>query len=120
MAHILVVDDSQYSRALIRHALEQDGHTVVEAQDGLRALELSSAQTFDLITLDLLMPGMQGLELLGHLRRRQPQARFVVLTADIQNATRDELLAAGAHAFLQKPLQAAELRRTVTALLHDE
>lgn len=103
MAHILIVDDSMFSRHSLRRILEDAGHQVSEADSGLKAIEMVGQDPPDLVTLDLLMPGMRGEELLGHLKGMLPGARFVVISADVQESTQETLLAAGAHAFIPKP-----------------
>lgn len=117
MAHILVVDDSGFSRSLIRHVLEHGGHTVVEAAGGLEALEKAAAETFDVITIDLLMPGMRGKELVERLLQQAPNARLLVLSADVQDTTRQEMLSLGVHAFLNKPIKAEALLQAVEQVL---
>ncbi len=117
MPHILIVDDSSFARANLRRPLEEAGFTTSEAASGQAALELAPAAHPDVITLDLLMPGLSGLETLVGLKPLCPAARYVIISADIQNATRQEMISAGAHAFLNKPVARAELVDTIRALL---
>ncbi len=81
MAQILVVDGSRFIRAMIRRALEESGHTVTEASSGQEALEIIRSKSFDVITIDLLMPQMRGQELIAHLRRQAPASRVIMITA---------------------------------------
>jgi two-component system chemotaxis response regulator CheY len=117
MAHILIIDDSAFARSLLKNNLVAAGHTVTEASSGLEALELVRTLQPEIITIDLLMPGMEGLELLGHLRRVNPKFRIIVISADIQTTTREELLSAGADAFLNKPVDTPALLQTIERLL---
>ncbi len=84
MAHILIVDDQQHVRFLVKRVLEAHQHTVTEASDGLEALDfLDNMQSSpcDLILLDLLMPKLNGYEFLARLGVRQGHPPVVVVTA---------------------------------------
>ena len=84
MAHILIVDDQQHVRFLVKRVLETQGHTVTEACDDVEALQILDripASAFDLILLDLLMPKLDGYEFLGRLLLRGLQPRVVIVTA---------------------------------------
>ena len=116
MPHILIVDDSTLARANLRRSLEEAGYTTIEASSGQKAVEIAQTQKPDLVTLDLLMPGMSGLETLIQLIPLCPGTRYVVVSAYIQAATRTELIEAGADAFLNKPVAKVELLETVASL----
>ena len=66
--HILVVDDDELARMEISRCVEQQGHTVSLAKDGAQALDMLRSQTFDLVLLDLLMPGVDGFEVLRQMK----------------------------------------------------
>jgi two-component system, chemotaxis family, chemotaxis protein CheY len=100
---VLLVDDSGLARRSTRRVLEQAGYTVVEAEDGLAALERFALEKPDLVLLDLVMKGMYGLEVLSKLRELDPTARVVVMSADIQTSSRDMVQLAGAAGFITKP-----------------
>lgn len=117
MAKILIIDDSAYARHILRNTLEKGGHDVVEASNGSEALQKIPLENPDLVTLDLLMPGMQGQELLKHIKASHPHLKVIVVTADIQEDTRRELLEAGAADFLNKPVSGEALIAAVTRLL---
>jgi two-component system response regulator CpxR len=70
----------------------------------------------DLITLDLLMPGIGGLEFLKRIRRRKHHARIVVVTANVQPTIRQRCIKAGAHAFVEKPISLAKLRDALSRI----
>lgn len=82
-----------------------EGHELVEASSGAQALGLMEAGRYDLVLLDLLMPGMSGIEVLAELRSRGDATPVVVLTADIQNSTRERVQALGAAAMINKPIR---------------
>ena len=113
MAKILIVDDSALSRRMLRAILEEDGHQVVEAQDGLKALEQYSLEQPDLVTLDMTMTGMHGLEVLDEIRKLDADARILAATADIQKSTRELVLEKGGKGFVSKPFDAGDVLTTV-------
>jgi two-component system, chemotaxis family, chemotaxis protein CheY len=100
---VLLVDDSGLARRSTRRILEGAGYEVVEAEDGMAAIERYFVEKPDVVMLDLVMKGMYGLEVLSKLREMDPDARVVVLSADIQTSSRDLVQAAGAAGFLSKP-----------------
>jgi two-component system, chemotaxis family, chemotaxis protein CheY len=108
-ARVLVVDDSGLARRYSRRILEAAGYEVVEAEDGMRALERYFVERPDVVLLDLVMKGMYGLDVLSKLREIDSSARVIVVTADIQTSSRDLVSEAGAVGFVTKPVIADEL-----------
>jgi two-component system chemotaxis response regulator CheY len=106
---VLVVDDSGLARRNTRRALEAAGYTVVEAEDGLAALERYFVDKPDVVLLDLVMKGMYGLEVLAKLREMDRDARVIVISADIQTSSRDLVTAGGAAGFLNKPARPEDM-----------
>jgi two-component system, chemotaxis family, chemotaxis protein CheY len=108
-ARVLIVDDSGLARRLTRQFVEELGHSVEEATDGPQALERYVLNRHDIVILDMVMHGMYGLEVLHKLRELNPDVPVIVVTADIQKSTRDEVKASGAAAIIHKPLKRDEL-----------
>jgi two-component system, chemotaxis family, chemotaxis protein CheY len=108
-AKVLVVDDSGLARRGTRRILEGAGYVVIEAEDGISALERYFVEKPDVVMLDLVMRGMYGLDVLTKLREMDPGVRVIVLSADIQTSSRDLVKEAGAAGFLTKPVDAAAL-----------
>jgi DNA-binding response OmpR family regulator len=110
---ILVVDDEQNIRELCNDLLEEEGYKVTLAKDGFDALEKMDAENFELFLVDMIMPGMDGLELLQRIRKRQPLAVVIITTgfSSIEGAVK--AVHAGAFQYLSKPLHADELIETV-------
>jgi len=106
---ILIVDDSALTRRNLRQILESAGCDVLEADDGLAALERYSLDRPQVVFLDLVMRGMYGLEVLQKIRELEPAARIVVVSADIQTSSHDLAAAAGATAFINKPFDRVEI-----------
>jgi len=114
---ILIVDDSALSRRTLRRILESAGYEVVEADDGMTALELYFLEKPSLVLLDLVMKGMYGLDVLVKLREMDPKALVVVASADIQSSTRKLVDEAGALAFINKPFVSEQVIAAVEAAL---
>jgi two-component system, chemotaxis family, chemotaxis protein CheY len=106
---VLLVDDSGLARRSTRRILERAGYQVVEAEDGMAAIEQYFVEKPDVVLLDLVMKGMYGLEVLAKLREMDPDACVVVLSADIQTSSREMVQAAGAAGFLNKPTDAQQM-----------
>lgn len=121
MANILVVDDAPAVTALLRAVLEGAGHTVVEANDGGTGLDLLSTAAVDLIVLDMMMPGIDGIETVKRLRDDGNQVPVIAMSGGT-----DEFPAAfslkmsemyGADRLLFKPFENDELLDVVDQLL---
>ena len=114
---ILIVDDSALSRRTLRRILESADYEVVEADDGMAALEVYFLEKPSLVLLDLVMKGMYGLDVLLKLREMDPNALVVVATADIQSSTRKLVDEAGALGFITKPFITEPVLEAVEAAL---
>jgi len=124
VANILIVDDDPAVQITIRLILERAGHHVTAAGDGHTGLALFEASRFDLLFLDIFMPGMDGLETMRHIRARQPAVPIIVISgrsiAPDPYAEPDFLKMAtklGAVASLQKPFRAETLLAAVDGCL---
>ena len=114
---ILIVDDSGLARRRARAILENDGFEVIEAEDGMSALETYFVQKPDVVLLDLVMKGMYGLEVLARLREMDPNVRVIVVSADIQTSSHELVAEGGAAGFLVKPVDANEILTMVRSAL---
>jgi two-component system chemotaxis response regulator CheY len=114
---ILIVDDSALSRRTLRRILESSGYEVVEANEGMTALEVYFLEKPNLVLLDLVMKGMYGLDVLVKLREMDPNALVVVASADIQSSTRQLVAEAGALSFITKPFVPERVIAAVEAAL---
>lgn len=119
MPTILVVDDEPPILELVRYTLEDEQIRVLEAADGVQALEVAHAARPDLILLDVQMPRLDGLEVCRRLRADTALGgtRIVMLTAAGQDADRARGLAAGADEYLTKPFSPLALFTLVRSLL---
>ena len=116
-AKILLIDDSALARRTTRQILEAAGYAVVEAEDGMSALERYFLEKPDVVLLDLVMKGMMGLDVLDKLHELDPKVRAIVLSADIQDSSREMAAAGGARSFLNKPIDRASLLNAVSGVL---
>lgn len=120
MKKILVADDEKTLRMLIRATLE-DSYQVFEAEDGLSCIDLAESEKPDLIILDMMMPGITGLEACRKIRH-DPAAsgiKILLLTAKSQQRDQEAALSAGADFFLAKPFSPARLLALADDILKD-
>lgn len=117
LANLLVVEDDAAIRRGLVDALKFGGYSVAEAADGRAGLDAALAGTFDLILLDILMPKMDGLEVLAELRRAKPSLPVIFLTARGQEQDRVKGLKLGADDYVVKPFSVGELTARVEAVL---
>ncbi len=114
---ILVVDDEKNIRLTLRESLKAFDAQVDTAVNGEEALDMAAQQAYDLVLLDLKMPGMDGMEVLRRLRELSPGTAVVLLTAHGTVETAVEAMKLGAVDFLQKPFAPKEIRDVVTRVL---
>ncbi len=119
MAKIVVADDDADIRDLVVFKLQQAGHVVVAVGDGAAAVEACRAEQPDLVLLDVMMPGMSGIEACRALRADPASATtpVILLTARAQEADIEEGFKAGADDYVVKPFSPRELASRVTTVL---
>ena len=116
-ARILVVEDDPRIASFLRRGLAAEGYAVEHVADGRAALELAAAGGFDLLVLDRMLPGIEGLELCRQLRDRGCVSRILMLTARDRPQDKVDGLRGGADEYLTKPFAFDELLARVEALL---
>jgi CheY-like chemotaxis protein len=119
---VLVCDNEEALRALVRGALELGEYEIVEAHDGNESVALARSFDPDLIVLDMMMPGRTGLEVLAELRTEDRFAAtpVIMLTARAQAEDRQAAADAGVSRFLPKPFSPLELACVVEELLNED
>lgn len=115
-AHLLVVDDDERIRGLLQKFLMRNGYLVTVARDGAQARRLLAGLEFDMIVLDVMMPGEDGITLTRDLRERLA-VPILLLTARGETANRIEGFEAGADDYLVKPFEPKELLLRINAIL---
>ena len=116
-SRILLVEDAQDVQLIVADLLRGHGHEVVVSSDGGEGLRVAAEQQFDLMILDVMLPGMSGFELCRAVRQRGFDGAILMLTARAQVDDRVEGLATGADDYLIKPFDSRELLARVSALL---
>src|SRR3989442_10152349 len=120
MARIIVIDDQEPIRRIVRRALEQEGHEVLDASEGEMGMQLLERHTAAVVITDIFMPGQDGILTLRQIRKKFPAVKVIVISGGDSTGLLDlphdaELL--GAVKSLQKPFTAAELIQTVRDVL---
>ena len=117
MAHILLIDDDVDLGSMLTEFLAKDGMQLTTAEDGEQGLKVATEGQFDLILLDVMLPKIDGLQLLKKLRERQIQTSVLMLTARGDDVDRVVGLELGADDYLAKPFYPRELLARIKALL---
>ena len=120
MARILLVDDSMYQRLKLRKVLEAAGYEVIEGSDGEEGLYMAASSAPDCIVLDLIMPKVGGVQVLREFHEKHLTLPVIIHTADIQESTKQECLALGAVAFLNKPSREEDLLAAVAQAIQPQ
>lgn len=115
---VMIMEDEEAIRGFIRINLKREGFTVIEAGSGEEALQIALQEDeIDIAILDIMLPGIDGLEVCQKLRARYPQMGIIMLTARGQEQDKIEGFALGADDYVVKPFSPAELMARVRALL---
>ena len=115
--HLLIVDDDERIRSLLQQFLIQNNYLISTAEDAKQARTLLSAIEFDLIILDVMMPGQDGISFTAELRKLQNKTPILLLTARGETEDRIKGLEAGADDYLPKPFEPKELLLRINAIL---
>lgn len=117
MTTIMVVDDAQYIRLSFARLLAEQGYKVIEAADGVEAVDRYRAERPDAVLMDLTMPNKDGLAALAEIRAFDPAARVIMVTAVGQQSIIVEAIREGAMDFLVKPSEPERVVRAVRRVL---
>ena len=117
MSKILVVDDNAQNLYLARFLLEQGGHDVDEACNGLEAVDAVEKETYDLILMDIQMPVMGGIEATRKIKRDRPFQLVVALTAKVMSGDREAILGAGCDGVIEKPIEPTHFLARIEAYI---
>ena len=120
MAQILVIEDDEQIRGLIKEVLEDSGHDVVESSDGEEGLKKFSLNPNSLVITDILMPGMEGLETIRNLRTEAPNAKIIAISGGLEGKGINVLELAkkfGAARIIAKPFDLSQLLGAVEEIL---
>lgn len=117
MAKILVVDDAAFMRMMLKDMLLKLGHEVVEAANGVEAIEKYKADNPNLVTMDITMPEMDGITALQGIKKINPGAKVIMCSAMGQQAMVIQAIQSGALDFIVKPFNAERVTEAVTKVL---
>jgi two-component system chemotaxis response regulator CheY len=117
MAKILVVDDAEFLRLRISKMLKGDGHDVIEAENGVVAMQKYFDEKPDVVLMDITMPEMDGLTALKQIRTKDPSANIVMLTALGQESVVLEAIKSGAKDFVVKPFERDRVMNAINKLI---
>ena len=121
MAHILVIDDEADIRFILETFFNKEGHTVNTAGDGKAGMRLVGLNHFDLVITDVVMPEMDGLEIISAIKRKFPAIRIIVMTGGTAKLDKSLLMTMAktmrADAVVDKPLDLKRLKATVNEVL---
>jgi DNA-binding NtrC family response regulator len=117
MARILVIDDDEDYRRLLKSYIEEKGHSVVEADSAVTGMKIFLDGKIDLVLSDLMMPVKSGMDLLKELKAIQPSALFIMITGYPTMDKASEALKEGAYDFLVKPVEFDQLNAVMSRAL---
>lgn len=118
MARVLVVDDAAFMRMMLTNMLTKGGHEVIgQAENGKQAVELYSSLLPDLVTMDITMPEMDGLEALKLIMGKDANAKIVMCSAMGQQAMVLDAVKSGAKDFIVKPFEETKILETVNKVV---
>jgi two-component system chemotaxis response regulator CheY len=113
MTKILVVDDAAFMRSMLKRILEDEGYEVQEATDGDVAIKKYTETKYDLVTMDIVMPKVDGVTAVKEIIRIDPEARIIMITALAHKTLVLRALRAGARDFIVKPFDSAAVIEAV-------
>lgn len=117
MSKVLIVDDALFARRILKETLEKNGHEVIgQASNGLEAIEMYKQLKPDLVTMDLTMPDMDGINSIKHIKRFDSNAKIIMCSALGQEAKIIQSIKAGATDFIVKPFNEEKLIDSVNKI----
>jgi two-component system chemotaxis response regulator CheY len=118
MARVLIVDDATFMRMMVKDILEKNGYEVIgEAGNGVKAVEIYKAENPDIVTMDITMPEMDGIEAVKQIKEFDPSAKIVMCSAMGQQSMVMDAIRAGAMDFIVKPFQSDRVLEAVKKVL---
>lgn len=119
MRRVLVVDDDLLIRKVIRKILSSLGYHCEEAADGLEAVDRLKTADFEVVITDMLMPRMDGMHLLNHIKTRHPEVDVLVITGHVRTFSYSHIINAGGSDFITKPFEADELEAKLSRIFRE-
>ena len=113
MTKVMIVDDTPFMRAVLRNIIEDAGHSVVEAANGNEAISLYTKEKPDIITMDIVMPELDGIEAARIILESDPSAKIVMVTAVDSRDSVKEAIRIGVCDFIVKPFKAGDVMESI-------
>ncbi len=118
MTRVLIVDDAAFMRMMIKDILEKNGYDVVaEANNGIKAVEMYKREKPDVVTMDITMPDMDGIEAVKAIREFDPAAKIIMCSAMGQQSMVMDAIRAGAKDFVVKPFQPDRVLEAISKII---
>ncbi len=117
MARFVVIDDSSFQRRVVCKVVKSEGHILHEGQNGLEGLYRIATYWPDCVLVDLVMPKVDGFGVLEAMQKNNIKIPVVVITADVQDTTKQQCRELGAYAFINKPINETEVVDTIRKVL---
>ena len=118
MARVLIVDDAAFMRMMIKDILEKNGYEIAgEAANGAIAVEMYNKEKPDVVTMDITMPDMDGIEAVKNIRANDPNAKIIMCSAMGQQSMVMDAIRAGAKDFIVKPFQADRVLEAIKKVI---
>ena len=117
---VLIIEDDEFVKNMLRQTFKQAGYEVATASNGRIGVQLYQSEPFDIVITDLIMPDMEGIETITHLRKCNPGVKVIAISGGMRNDPIDFLhqaKAMGAHHVLEKPVSLDILLKAVEGLL---
>ncbi len=113
MSKVLLVDDSMFTRSMLKKLVKEMGHEVVEAVNGREGLDAITREEPDIVITDLLMPEVDGIGLLEGVKEKNIDVPVAVLSANVQDSVREQCIKLGAAEFFNKPPNKEKLKKYI-------
>lgn len=120
MAKILIIDDANFTRTFLKRMVVKFGHEVIEATNGREGIEKVFSDKPDIVLIDMLMPEMDGVELLTLMRETHEDVPVIVVSANIQETMKEQCIGLGVSMFFGKPPNKEKLQEAIEKILNKE
>ncbi|MFP8954611.1 response regulator (plasmid) [Natrialbaceae archaeon A-arb3/5] len=111
--NVLIVDNSEVMRSVLRKAISEEFHVVSEAEDGAEAIEVAETHELDVIIMDIVMPGVDGIEATATIKEMHPDVKVIFCTSVTQQERMKPAIEAGADGYIKKPFENSTIQDAV-------
>jgi twitching motility two-component system response regulator PilH len=119
MANVLIIDDAKFTRTMLKRLIVEFGYETIEATNGREGIDIICRDKPDIVLTDLHMPEMDGIELLTILKETNQDVHVIVVSADIQDITKDKCMNLGVSYFFNKPPDKEKLQKAIETILNE-